>query len=104
MAQTYCGGFISCVATGVSFATGAASAAQPIPVAADGNRPRYILVTARNECYVKIGGSGVAATANDSLVQPADSRILHVPNGVTHIAAIQGVSAGLVNVVPLENQ
>lgn len=103
MAQTYGGGFITVTAPGVSAATGAASASSPIPVASDGNRPRYIRVAARNECYVRLGVSGVVATNQDTLVQPADSVLLAVPNGVTHIAYIQGTAAGLVNIVPLEN-
>lgn len=95
--------FITVMATGISAATGAASASSTIPSASDGNKPRYIRVSSRNECYVKIGAAGVAATANDILIQPADSVILHVPTGVTTIAYIQGTAAGLVNVVPLEN-
>ena len=51
----------------------------------------------------RLGTSGVAATTADILVQPADSVILQVPKGITHIAYIQGVAAGAVNVVPLEN-
>ena len=92
------------VNTGVSAATGAASARSAIPVDASGNRPKYIRVASRNECYVKVGDSSVAATANDILVQPADSLILQVAPGHTHIAYIQGTAAGQVNVVPLENQ
>lgn len=95
--------FITVTVVGFSAATGAASASSAIPAASDGNKPRYIRVAARNECYVKIGTSGVAATTNDILVQPADSVILHIPTGITHIAYIQGTAAGLVNVVPLEN-
>jgi len=95
--------FITVTMPGFSAATGAASAATAIPVASDNNRPRYIRVAARNECYVKIGLSGVVATTNDILVQPADSVILQVPANITHIAYIQGTAAGSVNVVPLEN-
>lgn len=94
--------FITVVNSGFSAATGAASASSTIPVASDGNRPRYIRVASRNECYVKLGVAGVAATTADILVQPADSVILHVPTGITHIAYIQGTTAGSVNVVPLE--
>lgn len=103
MAQTYGGGFATITTVGFSAATGAASANTAIPSASDGNKPRYIRVSARNECYVKLGTTGVAATTNDILVQPADSIILAVPNGITHIGYIQGTAAGQVNVVPLEN-
>jgi hypothetical protein len=95
--------FVTIMAVGFSAATGAASASTAIPVASDGTRPRYIRVAARNESYVKLGTSGVTATTNDILVQPADSVVLHVPANITHIAYIQGVAAGQVNVTPLEN-
>lgn len=103
MSQTFGGCFLTVTAAGFSAATGAASASTAIPNASDGNRPRYVRVAARNECYVKLGTSGVTATTNDILVQPADSVILAVPNGITHIAYIQGTATGQVNVVPLEN-
>lgn len=103
MSNTYGGGFLTVTAVGASFSTSGTSASVAIPNASDGNKPRFIRVAARNECYVKLGTSGVAATANDILVQPADSVILSVPLGITHIAGIQGAAAGLVNVVPLEN-
>lgn len=93
---------ITIVATGFSAATGAASARTAIPTNAAGATPNYIRVAARNECYIKVGSATVTATANDSLIQPADSLVLRV-QGNTHIAYIQGASAGLVNVVPLED-
>lgn len=104
MSQTFNGGFLSVSTVGVSAATGAASARSAIPVDGAGLIPRYIRVAARNECYVKIGDSSVAATVNDILVQNADSVILQVPKAATHIAYIQGVTAGQVNITPLDNQ
>lgn len=104
MAQTYAGSAMHIVNNGFSAATGAASARTAIPVDASGNRPKYIRVSARNECYVRVGDSTVVATTDSILVQPADSLILLVTTGHTHIAYIQGTAAGQVNVVPLENQ
>ncbi len=104
MAQTYMGGAMHIVATGVSAATGAASARSVLPTDNSGKQPKYIRVSARNECYVRVGDSTVTATGNDILVQPADSIILQVAPGHTHIAYIQGTAAGQVNIVPLENQ
>lgn len=95
--------FMTILATGVSAATGAASARSALPTATSGEVPRYVRVTARNECYVKLGTSTVTATANDILVQPGDGVVLVVPRSVTHIAYIQGTAAGQVNVVPLED-
>lgn len=103
MAQTYGGGFMTVTATGVSAVTGAASARSAIPVNSSGLIPSYIRIAARNECYVRVGNSAVVATGNDLLVQPADSVILQVGRGDTHVAYIQGAAAGQVNIVPLDN-
>lgn len=103
MAQTFSQTGVTIVSTGFSAATGAASAVTAIPNDSSGRAPNYIRVAARNECYVKLGIAGATATTNDILVQPADSIILQVPKGITHIAYIQGTAAGQVNVVPLEN-
>jgi hypothetical protein len=102
MSQTYQGGPLNITQTGFTAATGAASARTAIPNDSAGNRPRYIRVAGINECYVKLGDNTVVATANDTLIQPADSVIM-VVSGATNIAYIQGTSAGKVNVVPLEN-
>ena len=103
MAQTFQSTGVTITTVGFSAATGAASANTAIPVDASGRRPNYIRVASCNECYVKLGLTGVAATTNDILIQPADSLILQVPAGITHIGYIQGTAAGQVNVVPLEN-
>ena len=103
MSQTYGGGFLSVSTVGFSAATGAASARSAIPVNGSGAIPLYIRIAARNECYVKVGGSGVTATINDILVQNADSVVLSVGRADTHIAYIQGTAAGQVNVTPLDN-
>lgn len=95
--------FITVFATGSTITTGAASTFITIPVANDGNYPRYVRVAATAACYVKLGTHDATATANDILVQPADAVILHVPNGVTKIAAIQDAAAGKCNVIPLDN-
>jgi len=102
MSNIYDGGFVTVTQVGFTAATGAASANSAIPTDSAGNLPRYIRVSGINECYVKIGGASVAATANDVLIQPADSLIMTV-NGQPKIAYIQGTAAGKVNVVPLEN-
>jgi hypothetical protein len=102
MSKTYEGGPMMITAVGFTAATGAASASTTIPNNSAGERPRYIRVAAINESYIKIGGAGVAATANDILIQPADSIVLAV-SGATTVAYIQGASPGKVNVVPLEN-
>ena len=103
MAQTYGGGFMTVTAAGVSAVTGAASARSAIPVNGSGLIPSYIRIASRNECYVRIGTSTVVATVNDLLIQPADSVILQVGRGDTHVAYIQGTAAGQVNIIPLDN-
>ena len=104
MAQSFGGGFFTILATGVTTATSGTSAAVAIPNDSSGNRPNFIRVTASNETFVKMGVAGVIATANDVLVQPADSVVLQVPKGITHLAGIQGSGgAGRFNIAPLEN-
>ena len=103
MAQIFGGSCISVSASGFSAATGAATARTAIPNDSSGRAPNYIRVAARNECYVRVGDSTVVATTNDVMVQPADSVIMHVPKGLTHVAYIQGTAAGSVNVIPLDN-
>lgn len=102
MAQNFHSG-VTIATAGFSAATAGTSASSAIPNDSSGRTPNYIRVAARNECYVKLGTSGVAATTNDILVQPADSIFLQVPKGITHIAYIQGTAAGQVNVTPIEN-
>lgn len=102
MSQNYSGGYVVATTTGVTVTSGAASASVAIPVASDGNRPRYLRVAATVESYIKIGVAGVTATTNDILVQPADAVILAIPMGVTTIAYIQGTNSGKVNMIALE--
>jgi len=102
MSNNYEGGPMMITAVGFTAATGAASANTAIPNNSAGERPRYIRVAGINECYVKLGAAGVTATANDILIQPADSVILAV-SGATNIGYIQGTAAGKINVMPLEN-
>ena len=108
MAQTFGGGFVVITANSLIAATGAASASSAIPVDGSGNRPNYVRVAARNECYIAIGNSGVTASnaagsTGSVLIQPADSLLIQVPKGATHIAYIQGSAAGQVCVSPLDN-
>jgi len=95
--------FITVVAPGASITTGAASARVALPVCQSQEVPRYIRVSAINACYVRMGTSTVVATSTDTLVQPADAVVMQVPQGTTHMAAIQDSAAGKVNIVPLEN-
>lgn len=95
--------FITVTAVGSTITTGAASTSITIPNDSAGNVPRYVRVSATAACYVKLGVSAATATANDILVQPADAVVLHIPSGITKIAAIQDSVAGKCNVVPLEN-
>lgn len=93
---------ISVAANGLSVASGAASARSALPNMASGEAPRYIRVSATVAACVRLGDSGVVATAASTQVQPGDSCIFSV-NGATHIAYIQVAAAGVVNVVPLED-
>lgn len=96
--------FFTVTQTGTTISATATSTAVAIPNASDGNKPRFIRVVATSQAYVKIGIAGVTATTNDFLVQNADSATLHVPSGITHIAAITSGGNALVNITPLENR
>lgn len=91
------------LADGITVTTGAVSTLVAIPNAANGSRPYYIRVAATVESYVKVGLSATVATNQSMLVQPADCVLLAV-GGATHLAHIQGTTAGRVNITPLEDQ
>ena len=108
MAKTYGGGFVVITANSTIAATGAASARVAIPVDGSGNRPNFVRVAARNECYITIGDSSVTASnsvgaTGSILIQPADSLIIQVPKGATHLAYIQGSAAGQICISALDN-
>lgn len=103
MSNTYEGGPISVNSVGTTITTGAASASATIPNDSAGNIPRYVRVASTAACFIKLGVAAATATANDMLIQPADAVILHIPSGITKIAAIQDTVAGKLNVVPLDN-
>lgn len=95
--------FITITKPGVNIATSAVSARVPLPVAQSGEIPRFIRIASTNPCHVVLGTATSVAVVADTLIQPADAVVLHVPQGMTHVCAIQDTSAGLVNIVPLEN-
>ena len=88
-------------AAGVSVTTGASSANVAIPNAADGNRARFVMITAKATAYVKFGAAGVTATSSDVLVGPGQPVIFAV-KPFTHVAHLQETGATLVNIVPVE--
>lgn len=94
--------FLTVTTSGANITTGAASTSINIPVCSSGEIPTFIRVASTNACYVKMGVGSATASANDLLIQPADSAVLSVPRGVTRIAAIQDSAAGKVSIVPLE--
>lgn len=102
MANTF-GNSITVVKTGVSQASGAASAGAAIPTAQSGEIPRYIRVAATVAACIRIGAGAQTAVATDLMVQPGDAVILSVPSGFTNFAVIQVAAAGVVIVTPLEN-
>lgn len=95
--------FYTLIAPAADIATSGTSSRIAIPAASSGEIPRYIRVSSTVAARVRLGISTVTAVGSDVLVQPADAMILQVPQGVTHIAAIQDSAAGKVNIAPLEN-
>jgi hypothetical protein len=88
-------------AAGTQVTSGAASAQVAIPVRADGVKANYIRVVALASAYVKVGLTGLTATANDILVPAGTSIQLNV-HGMTHIAYLQETAAAKLNFLPLE--
>ena len=97
------GGYITVTATGVSQASGAASAGGTLPNCSSGEKPRYIRVAATAAACFRMGAGAQTAVATDLQVQPGDAVILQVPTGVTNFAVIQVAAAGVVQISPLEN-
>lgn len=102
MSNTFAGA-VSINSVGTTLTSAVASSNATIPVDAAGNVPRYVRIAATAAAFIKLGVGAPTATANDILVQPADAIILHIPSGVTHIAAIRDTADGKVNVSPLDN-
>lgn len=94
---------ITITKAGVNLATGATSVNAAIPTASSNALPRYVRITATAAAAVKLGTSAVTAVAGDAMVQPGDSLTVAIPNGITHVAAIQIAAAGVVNIAPLED-
>lgn len=91
--------------TGLTVTSSSTSSTNALPEAANSVAVKYVRVASTGECYVKLGAASVTATANDILIQPADSQVL-ATNGATHFAVIQGGAPGTarINVTPVENQ
>lgn len=96
-------GYPIITAAGVQIVTSGASARSALPNASSGEVPRYIRVSATVAACVRLGISTITAANTDTQVQPGDSLIMAVPQGITHIAAIQQAAAGVVQISPLEN-
>lgn len=94
---------IGVVQTGSIISFNGTSSRVAIPTDSSGTLPKYVRVAANAACYIKIGGSSVAAVAGDLLVQPADAVVLKVLNQ-TYIAAIQVSGGGTVQISPLEDR
>lgn len=90
--------------TNLSAPSGSSSSATAIPVAADGNKPKYIRVSvASGSVHFAIGTSAIAATTSWPIISISDSQIIAV-GGHTHYA-VWGIGGAVTTVVtPLENQ
>lgn len=93
---------ISVIATGSNITTSGTSARVAIPATASTNAPFYVRVSCTTKSYIRLGDSTITAAAGDLMLDPTESVILKVCRA-THIAALQVASAGVVNVVPLED-
>lgn len=101
----YTGGPIMAIATGVNQATAAASAGGTLPNGVSGAVVPYYLLTATAACHVRFAKTADTPTAvtTDLMIQPGDSKIVHIPQGYTKYAAIRSTADGVLQIQPLEN-
>lgn len=92
---------ISVMKTGVTLATSAASASVAVPTDSSGVVPTKIRIAATQDCYVKLGQSGVTAVAGDMLLQAGDSVVLATSKS-PYIAALQVSAAGILQISPID--
>lgn len=78
------------------------SHAVPIPVAADGNRARYIRLLVVGHAFVRCGGAQVEATVEGMIL--IDEAVILSVKTFTHLAAMRflGPDVATVNIVPVE--
>lgn len=55
---------------------------------------RMVLVTPKQDCFIRFGGTSVEAANTDMFLVANEPRYLKIPKGATHIAAIQLSSGG----------
>lgn len=103
MSNSFATSTITVVKTGISQASGAASAGGTLPTAQSGEVPRFIRVAATVAACIKIGAGAQTATINDLQIQPGDAALMHVPSGITNFAVIQVSAPGIVQISALEN-
>ena len=94
---------ISVVKTGATLAFTATSANVAIPTDSSGASPKYIRLNATEACCVKLGTSGVAATAADLMLSAFESEVIAVGRQA-YIAAIQVSAGGTLQISPLEDR
>ena len=103
MANTF-QGYPIIVQPGIQIVTSGVSATGTIPLTSSGTAAKFIRIAATVAACVRLfPPAGGSATNADTQVQPGDSLILAVPDGMTKIAAIQQSAAGVVQVSALEN-
>lgn len=89
---------------GATVTSGAASARVAIPNNAAGTTARAIRIMCPVHAayaYIRVGNSAVVATSNSVVVNGEEELVLDV-TGCTHIAYIEGSTAALINIAPIE--
>lgn len=94
---------ITVVKTGSIINFTVASASVTIPTDSAGTTPKYCRLASTQPCYVNIGVGSATAVAGDILVQPADAVVVRT-HGLTHVAALQVSTGGVLQISPLEGQ
>ena len=72
-----------------------------LPNAADGNPPKFCLISSTTDSHFRTGKGAQTAVATDTFL-PAKTMMIIRTAGHTHFSAIQDSAGGNFNVTPLE--
>jgi hypothetical protein len=92
------------VVDGITVTAAATSARVAIPLNSAGETAAYIRLICPVHAaygYIRVGNSTVVATTNSLAVTSEEELVLDV-TGCTHIATIEGSTAALINIIPVE--
>jgi hypothetical protein len=89
--------------TGTTVTSGASTANTALPTNSDGQNPNFVMLSCvSGNVHVKLGGSGVTATANDLMIGITPV-VLFTKGCGGYIAYIQETAGSKLNIAPVES-